>query len=66
LTDVSEVHTVFIIALMMEAVRTSETSVNFNVTTWRVVPEDSTLHARRRESPKSHMNPLYFHKKSLV
>jgi hypothetical protein len=28
---------------MMEAVRTSETSVNFNVTTRRYNPEDSTL-----------------------
>jgi hypothetical protein len=27
----------------MEAVRTSETSVNFNVTTRRYVPEDSKL-----------------------
>jgi hypothetical protein len=30
-------------ALMMEAVRTSETSVNFNVTTRRYIPEDSKL-----------------------
>jgi len=28
---------------MMEAVRTSETSVNFNVTTRRYIPEDSKL-----------------------
>jgi hypothetical protein len=28
----------------MEAVRTSETSVNFNVTTRRYIPEDSILH----------------------
>jgi hypothetical protein len=28
------------IALMMEAVRISETSVNFNVTTRRYIPED--------------------------
>jgi hypothetical protein len=27
----------------MEAVHTSETSVNFNVTTRRYIPEDSTL-----------------------
>jgi hypothetical protein len=26
---------------MLEAVRTSETSVNFNVTTWHCIPEDS-------------------------
>jgi hypothetical protein len=30
-------------ALMMEAVRISETSVHFNVTTWRYIPEDSKL-----------------------
>jgi hypothetical protein len=45
LTDVSEVRTASIIksmnAMMMEAVRTSETSVNFDVTTRRYVPEDS-------------------------
>jgi hypothetical protein len=29
------------IALMMEAVSTSETSVNFNVTTWCYIQEDS-------------------------
>jgi hypothetical protein len=33
-----------IIAMMMEAVRTSEMSVNFNMTTWRYIPEDSQLH----------------------
>jgi hypothetical protein len=31
------------IALMMEAVRISETSVNFNMTTWRYIPEGSNL-----------------------
>jgi hypothetical protein len=55
LTDVSEVRAAsIIIALMIEAVRTSETSVNFNVTTRRYIPEDSKLHTRRRENPKSH------------
>jgi hypothetical protein len=39
---------------MVEAVRISETSVNFNVTTWRYIPEDSKLHTRRRENLKSH------------
>jgi hypothetical protein len=35
----SHVEVVFIIrALMMEAVCTSEMSVNFNVTTWRYIP----------------------------
>jgi hypothetical protein len=44
-----------VIVLMMEAVRTSETSVNFNVTTRRYIPEDSKLHIRRLENLKSHM-----------
>jgi hypothetical protein len=43
LTDVSEVSTDFI-ALMTEAIRISETSVNFNVTTWQYIPGDSKLH----------------------
>jgi hypothetical protein len=47
-TDVSDVRTASIIrainALMLEAVRTSETSVNFNVTTRRYNPEDSELY----------------------
>jgi hypothetical protein len=29
------------ITIMMEAVHASETSVNFNVTTWRYIPENS-------------------------
>jgi hypothetical protein len=35
---------------MMEAVSTSETSVNFYETTQRNVPEDSHLHNRVREN----------------
>jgi hypothetical protein len=54
LTDVSEVLIAFI-ALMMEAVRTSETSVNFNVATRLYIPEDSKLHTHRRENLKSHI-----------
>jgi hypothetical protein len=42
-----------IIILMMEAVSTSETSVNFYQTTWRNIPEDSHLYTRRREILKS-------------
>jgi hypothetical protein len=56
-TDVSEVRTASIIRVvnsfndvMMEAVRTSETTVNFNVTTQRYIPEDSKLHTRRGET----------------
>jgi hypothetical protein len=32
-----------LIALMMEAVSASETSVNFYQTTWRKIPEDSQM-----------------------
>jgi hypothetical protein len=40
---------------MMEAARTSETSVN-NYFTWQYIPEDKTeLHTRRRNNLKSHM-----------
>jgi len=39
---------------MMEAVRTSETSVYYNETTRRYIPEGSNLHTRRRENLKSH------------
>jgi hypothetical protein len=38
----------------MEAVKTSETSVNFYQPTRRNNPEDSHLHTRRRENLKSH------------
>jgi hypothetical protein len=39
---------------MMEAVRTSETSVYSNETTRRYIPEGSNLHTRRHENLKSH------------
>jgi hypothetical protein len=45
---------VFCIALMMEAVSASETSVNFYQTTRRYNPDDSHLHTRRRENLKSY------------
>jgi hypothetical protein len=58
-TDVSEVRAASIIrammeaaliALMIEAARTSETSVD-NYFTWQYIPEDnSDLHTRRREN----------------
>jgi hypothetical protein len=41
---------------MMEAVRTSETSGNFNVATQHNIPEYSKFHTRRRENLKSHKN----------
>jgi hypothetical protein len=43
------------IALMMVAVRTSETSVHFNVTTTRYIPEDSKLHTRRCQNLTSYI-----------
>jgi hypothetical protein len=43
-----------LIALMMEAVRTSETSVNFYETTRRNIQEGFHLHTRRRQKIKSH------------
>jgi hypothetical protein len=42
-----------LIAVMMEATSTSETSVNFYQTTRRNNPEDSHLHNRRRENLQS-------------
>jgi hypothetical protein len=40
--------------MAMEAVSTSETSVNFYETTRRSIPENSYPHTRRRENLKSH------------
>jgi hypothetical protein len=48
-----------LVALMMETESTSETSVNFYLTTRRNNPEDSHLHNRRRENLKSHMLHLF-------
>jgi hypothetical protein len=42
----------------IEAVNTSETSVNFYQTTWLNIPEDIHLHTRRYENLKSHL-PIY-------
>jgi hypothetical protein len=52
-----------IIALIMEAVSTSETLINFYLTAWRNIPEDSRLHTpkplnagttTRRHNPDHH------------
>jgi hypothetical protein len=45
-----------LIALMMGAISTSETSVNYQ-TTRRNIPEGCHLHIRRRENLKSHKKP---------
>jgi hypothetical protein len=39
----------FLITLMMEAARTSETLVNFYQTTWRYNPENSHLRHHHRQ-----------------
>jgi hypothetical protein len=56
LTNVSGVRTASIIRAINgdETVRTSETSVNFNVITRRYIPEESKLQTRRCENLKSH------------
>jgi hypothetical protein len=45
---------------MMEAVRTSQTSVCLCETTYSNIPEDCHLHARRRENLKSNHKFLTF------
>jgi hypothetical protein len=47
-----------IIALIMEATKTSETSVNFYKTTLPNNPEDSHHHTHRRENLKSNLFQL--------
>jgi hypothetical protein len=44
------------ITLMMEAVHTSETSINFNMTTQRYIPEDSELHTHCHDNLKCYKN----------
>jgi hypothetical protein len=47
---------------MMEAVRTSETSLYIEFGTRQYIPEDSELHTRRRENLKSHIRAnVYSH-----
>jgi hypothetical protein len=58
--DVSELRAASIIALIMEAVRISETSVDVYLTTWQHIAEYSELHTRRRENLKSHKVNLHF------
>jgi hypothetical protein len=58
-TDVSEIRAA-IIALMMEAASSSETSVNFYQTTRGNNLEDSHLHTRRRKNLKSHPLQVLF------
>jgi hypothetical protein len=48
----------WVVALMMEAARTSETLVNFYQTTRRYNPEDSHLRTHRRENLKPYVSIL--------
>jgi hypothetical protein len=45
----------WVVALMMEAARTSETLANFYQTKRRYNPEDSHLRTHRRENLKSYL-----------
>jgi hypothetical protein len=51
-----------LIALMMEAAKSSETLVNFYQTTRRYNPEDSDLRTNRRENLKSYLYIILFAK----
>jgi hypothetical protein len=46
---------------LMEAVSTSETSVNFYQTTRHDIPEDSHLHTHRREDLKSQLIDCFYY-----
>jgi hypothetical protein len=52
--------------MMMEAARTSETSVDIQLRTRQYIPEDSELHTRRRENLKFHFMAPQLTKWSLV
>jgi ribosomal protein L28 len=44
---------------MMESVRTSETSVYSNETTWHYIPEDCNNHTRRHWNLNSHKKDFF-------
>jgi hypothetical protein len=58
-TEVPEVRAACIITHMMDAARTSETSVDIQLRTRQYIPEGSELHTRRRENLESHIVILY-------
>jgi hypothetical protein len=53
-TDVSEVCAASLIALMMKAASTPETSVDI-----QYIPDDPERHIRRRENLKSHLCDMF-------
>jgi hypothetical protein len=59
------VETAPLIALMMEAARTSETLVNFYQTTRRYNPEDSHLRTDSRENLKSYSVEPYYRNRTV-
>jgi hypothetical protein len=63
----SFVHAGFLLGLFstlkMEAICSSETSVDVQRTTRRYIPEDSTLHDHRCENLKSNMETISFQKR---
>jgi hypothetical protein len=65
-TNVLEVRTASITRALMEPVRTSETSVNFKVTTRRCIAEDFKFHTRRRENLNSYEILLHGFNKVLT
>jgi hypothetical protein len=56
-----EVYQDLLIALMIEAARTSETLVNFYQTTQCYKPEDSHLRTHSRENLKSYLDRILVH-----
>jgi hypothetical protein len=52
---------VFWVALMMEAVQISQTSVNSHQSTRRYNPEDGHLHGHYRENLRSYLNMDLLH-----
>jgi hypothetical protein len=58
LADVSGVFTLLVVALMMEAVSTSETSAILHETTWRNIQEHKHIHTCSREHLKSKLRRI--------
>jgi hypothetical protein len=46
--------------LKVEAMYSSEAAIDFQRTTWRYIPEDSTLHNHRFDNLKSYIDNIYY------
>jgi hypothetical protein len=53
------------VSLIIQAVRISETSVYFNVTTRCYITESCHLHTRRHEKLKSHEDTIWYSRDSV-